>query len=322
LITLAIVAAATGIDVALRSLDDKLARFFGMAFCLGFAIWASHDADQIKNIDYYKTNFPVRYTGRFMFFLWPVAFPWYLVVRSKIKAGVMPRIEQGEPRPRASALKVALWTCGILVVIAFVSAALFMSASKSVDNIWQEASSRLANSAKQSPVADSSLTTSPGASTPTPSVATLPVQATLMSYVGHEPDEAFFKQDKIQAALQRVFSADEMGQFADDQLRYSEFEKCELEDGHIFVFEWTGKVSTGIDGNIVAVDLESGGVILVRQGDEPGIVIKGDLSACDSSKLPKLMQTWIKDMRSRAATDRHIPVEQVSTQCDAGIPAR
>jgi hypothetical protein len=103
--------------------------------------------------------------------LWIVVFPWYLVVRSEIKAGVIPKL--AGPVRSESALKVVLWIGGIVVVIiALVSAALFMSASKSVDKLWQRASSQLAEGAKQPAVADSSLTTSSGASAQSASTPT------------------------------------------------------------------------------------------------------------------------------------------------------
>jgi len=270
--------------------------------------WVAFDSVQIR-IREYKTALASHPVILFvaMVLLWVVIFPWYLVARSKIRAGCLERREH----PNGLGFAILLLPVGVLVVVTLVSAVLFISAGGPIKNIWVITNNSLAAASAGE------------ASTPASTVAAMPsAQTTLLSYVGKEPDLTFFKQDMVQAALKRVFSPDEMNEFAADHFGYLAFEKCQLEDGHLFVFEWGGRINSGEDGNFVAINIQNGEVILAHQGDSPGITIQGDLETCDISKLPKLLQHWIEDMRSRAATTEHIAVEEVPIKCGAGVSPR
>ena len=115
--------------------DEKAGGGLGLLFSLAFGIWAGKDAKRI-NLYHYRTHLPVRSMGVFMFFLWIVAFPWYLVVRSKIKAGVMPTLEHVGPPPAMSTIRVVATVCGVIVIIAVICSALYLSSGSSVKGVW------------------------------------------------------------------------------------------------------------------------------------------------------------------------------------------
>ena len=123
-------------------IDEKAIRPMGIVFSLGFAIWAQLDGKRI-NLGHYKTRLSAGGIGAFMFFLWPVAFPSYLVVRSKIKTGNMPKLDDVGPAPSGSVVRVLAWVGGVLAIIALVSAALFMSAGNTIKNIWGQPSTNV-----------------------------------------------------------------------------------------------------------------------------------------------------------------------------------
>ena len=58
----------------------------------GTSIWAAIDAAKIE-LQEYKTPIALHPLVLFnaMYFLWFVLFPWYLVVRGQIRAGMLPR---------------------------------------------------------------------------------------------------------------------------------------------------------------------------------------------------------------------------------------
>jgi len=122
--------------------DEKAGRGLGVLFALAFGIWVEKDARRI-NLRQYKTHLPVRSMGVCMFFLWLPVFPWYLVVRSKIRAGVMPKLENVGPAPSGSALRVVGWACGGLIIV-LTSAALFINSGTSIKGVWQTTDAQLA----------------------------------------------------------------------------------------------------------------------------------------------------------------------------------
>jgi hypothetical protein len=109
---------------------------------LASAIWASQDASRI-GLKQYKARLAGGPVGVFfaMWLLWIIAFPWYLVVRSRIKAGVMPKNEH--VGSTSSAPRVLGWICGVMVLVALLSAALFIGAGGSVKGIWQQNGSQV-----------------------------------------------------------------------------------------------------------------------------------------------------------------------------------
>ena len=58
----------------------------------GTSVWAAIDSAKIE-LQKYKTSIALHPLILFnlMYFLWFVLFPWYLVARSQIKAGTLPR---------------------------------------------------------------------------------------------------------------------------------------------------------------------------------------------------------------------------------------
>ena len=134
-----------------------------------------------------------------------------------------------------------------------------------------------------------------------PSPPSLPPNAaTILAYVGREPDAAFFQIPLVRSAMATVFDQDELEQFTEDQLLHLDFSKCESESGNILVTSWTGKISTGIDGYVLAINVANGQVTSAHQGDEPGITIRGDFGSADIGALPQGVQDWIQHMRAEA----------------------
>lgn len=79
----------------IAALDDaESAKGLIGLIALGTAVWASIDASRI-GLKRYRTGFAKGSAG--VFFVWLIVFPlscgWYLVVRSRIRAGVMPKRE-------------------------------------------------------------------------------------------------------------------------------------------------------------------------------------------------------------------------------------
>ena len=75
----------------LTTLEPRLI-FLVVIAIFGTSIWAAIDSARVQ-LQEYKTRFPMHPLILFnlMYFLWPVVFPWYLVVRSRILAGVLQR---------------------------------------------------------------------------------------------------------------------------------------------------------------------------------------------------------------------------------------
>ena len=228
LITLALLLLWVLVAFALQ--DANAATVLLGLMVLGTSLWAAIDWSRLRLRDYWK-QLSVDPVLLFfcMWLLWIVLFPSYLVVRSRIKAGVMPRLQDAGQGRSGSALKVVLWIGGVLALIAVVCAALFISTSGSVNNIWQAANSRLVRAAKQSPVADSSLTTSPGgsaqpAATPTGAEVSAPAPTLassdvhLQTYAGRLPDKAFW------VSVDRIFSGNLVGEGSEGTMALNSFE--------------------------------------------------------------------------------------------------
>lgn len=132
-----------------------------------------------------------------------------------------------------------------------------------------------------------------------------------LAYVGREPDAAFFKLPRVRAAFQKVMNSDDLVQFDEDEIRHLDFEKCQLEGRSILSVAWTGRISSGIDGSIAAIDLSNGRIVLASQDDQPGIDIRGDIQATKLSQLPNEVQRWIKQMKLQTAEQRGLSVEQI-----------
>jgi len=132
-----------------------------------------------------------------------------------------------------------------------------------------------------------------------------------LAYAGREPDATFFRLPRVRAAFQKVLDSDGLAQFDEDQIRHLDFEKCQFEGSKILSVAWTGRINTGIDGSIAALDLSSGRIVLASQGDEPGILIQGDIKASTLDQLPQQVQKWVERMKLQAAKQTGISVEQI-----------
>lgn len=106
--------------------------------------WGAFDSAQIR-IREYKTSLASHPVLLFvaMVLLWVVIFPSYLVVRSKIRAGCLERREH----PKRLGFAILLLPVGMLLVVALVSAVLFISAGGSIKGIWVTTNSQLAAAA-------------------------------------------------------------------------------------------------------------------------------------------------------------------------------
>jgi hypothetical protein len=151
LITVAVFVICIAISMAMPGEDH--AEGVTALMVLASAIWASQDASRIglKQYEARLARGPISVFFA-MWILWFIAFPWYLVVRSKIKAGVMPEREHVGPSKSGSAINVIGWVCGVMVLVALVSAALFVGAGGSVKGIWQHKDSQV-QAAEASPQA-------------------------------------------------------------------------------------------------------------------------------------------------------------------------
>lgn len=120
---------------------------------LATSIWAAFDSSRV-GLRAYKTALAahpvILMIG--MWLLWIITFPWYLVVRSKILAGILERRE----RPVRLGLTVIGAYAGVMAFLALGSAALYMSSGSSVKGIWTTTNSQLlaaANNAAPTQVA-------------------------------------------------------------------------------------------------------------------------------------------------------------------------
>jgi hypothetical protein len=123
---------------------------------IGTSIWAAFDSSRI-GLRAYKTQLAAHPVILMMglWLLWIITFPWYLVVRSKIRARTLAKRE----RPVRLGLAVIGAYVGVMAFLALGSAALFLSAGSSIKGIWATTNAQLA-------AANTSATT------PTPQVAT------------------------------------------------------------------------------------------------------------------------------------------------------
>ena len=124
---------------------------------IGTTLWAAVDSSRVR-LREYKTKLAAHpaFLAIAMLLLWCIILPWYLVVRSKIRAGQMEKRE----RPRLG-LSVLLIPVGCVALAAIVSAALFMSAGSSVKGIWQQTDSQVGAAAGSSAQPASALARSP-----------------------------------------------------------------------------------------------------------------------------------------------------------------
>ncbi|MGO9211469.1 MAG: SHOCT domain-containing protein [Terriglobales bacterium] len=111
--------------------DDKTARGLAALVSLGTAIWASVDASRLKRQVEDTAARSIHPVGVFfaMWLFWLVCFPWYLVVRSKIRAG---RLEEVKRANRLLLLLVA-----ILALICCAVA--YILIGNQVQGIWNKA---------------------------------------------------------------------------------------------------------------------------------------------------------------------------------------
>ena len=75
----------------------------GWAIVLFSAAWAAYDSTRIE-IRRYKTGMALHPFGIFVgvALLWIIGFPWYLIVRGRIKSGALtPKASAAEPLPPA-----------------------------------------------------------------------------------------------------------------------------------------------------------------------------------------------------------------------------
>jgi hypothetical protein len=208
------------------------------------------------------------------------------------------------PKKHRRRVAFALLISGFCV--ALVAAWWFFFAGGSRKGIWPTTNSQLPSAVVES-------TPTPTPSAPTQDGAT----AVLLTYVGREPDSAFFLLPAIRSAFDRLYKENkestvpyfggesrienELGSFA--------FEKCQLEANTIVV-SWIGSISTGIDGNIIAVDVSNGHVVFASQGDQVGITVQGDLEEANQlNTIPKLIRDWIE--RTKAITSKETGIDPV-----------
>jgi hypothetical protein len=107
--------------------DEKITTACGLLLALSSALWAERDAKRI-GLREYRTKIPVYSISALMFWLWAVAFPWYLVVRSRIKAGVTPKLAVPRPLPWAWKARVLISRVVMFAILAGV--AVFFMANK------------------------------------------------------------------------------------------------------------------------------------------------------------------------------------------------
>jgi len=133
------------IAFVMRFADVESAKGTIGLIALGTAVWASIDAYRL-GLKNYRTGFARGAIG--VFFVWLIFFPlscgFYLVARSRIKAGITPRVGTGGSRSSWSAIRVVAWVAGGLVLVALVSAALFLGEGGNVKGVWATTNSQLA----------------------------------------------------------------------------------------------------------------------------------------------------------------------------------
>ena len=128
--------------------DEKAGKALGALVVLGTSLWIAFDSTRIK-IRQYNTRLSGHPVALFFgaYILWIVVFPWYLVVRSRIRAGQIEKVNR-EVRGAGFALGVALLSLVALVIAALV-------VSRLVEHGEASEKSSSATSAPQ-PVAESS----------------------------------------------------------------------------------------------------------------------------------------------------------------------
>jgi len=128
---------------------------------VGTSLWAALDSARIR-IREHKTALAshpvVLFIG--MVLLWVVFFPWYLVVRSRIRAGWLERREH----PRRLGLAMLWILVGVVVLPALVYATLLVKEARKINDIWE------ATKAEATKTADV-VSTPQGAATPTGAAA-------------------------------------------------------------------------------------------------------------------------------------------------------
>jgi hypothetical protein len=126
---------------ALGSFAGTLGMGLVLLSMLVTSVWAAFDSSSLRLREYTTklAAHPVVLAIE-MLLLWIITFPWYLVVRSKIRAGQLDKRE----RPVRLGLAVLGAYVGFMMIVALGSAALFMSAGSSVKGIWQQSDSQLA----------------------------------------------------------------------------------------------------------------------------------------------------------------------------------
>jgi hypothetical protein len=142
---------------------------------LATSLWAAIDSSRIR-LREYRTQLSAHpillFIGMWLF--WIIVFPWYVVVRSRIRAG---RIEKRHHVKRF--VPVLLLIPAVLVLVALVSAALFIGAGGNVHGIWTATNTQ------------SAAANAPG-STQTTEVRS---DLRLQTYAGRLPDRTFW--DKV-----------------------------------------------------------------------------------------------------------------------------
>ena len=100
--------------------DGRGGKALGALVVLGSALWVSWDSSRIRIRDY-NTRLAGHPIALFFgaYILWIVVFPWYLVVRSKIRAGQIERVKQ-EVRGFGFYLGVGLVSLVALAIAAIV----------------------------------------------------------------------------------------------------------------------------------------------------------------------------------------------------------
>jgi hypothetical protein len=188
---------------------------------LGTSAWGAFDSVQIR-IREYKTALASHPVLLFvaMILLWVVIFPWYLVVRSKIRAGCLERRE----RPKGLGFAILLLPVGVLVVIALVSAVLFISAGGPIKGIWEITNSQITAAAG-------------GASTPASTVAATPSAQTAPS----TPEDDKYVATVRGSVLSAPYNTTTIGKAFEATFTNWKWESKESEKGARFV-EFTGRL--------------------------------------------------------------------------------
>jgi hypothetical protein len=243
------------------------------------SVWAAIDSSRLR-LREYRTGLAAHplFLAIGMLLLWCIVFPWYLVVRSRIRAGHIGKRE----RPRLG-LMVVLVPVGCMALLAVVSATLFMSAGSSVKGIWQQPDSQLATANAAQPATSAA------------SVPTSNVGSGLQDLKGcaHEQfDDACLKIPALQERLNSLLAALPKNRRETDFDYSLTVSREGFLDGDVVTLSGMQPHAAPYAGVAISVDLRTGTVLVAIHAAEK-LTVYGAADKIVAS-LPSRMQTWIQ----------------------------